>query len=230
VALTRYGNLIDNFVSTGLDGAFFGSFTYVLAHTRLGLELIARPEYLTGKSTYCGLLLTRKDSGIATIEEMKGKRFAFVDKGTMAGYLFPLRYFKDHGVDNYQEYLGEVYFTGSHSAAVQDVLDNRTDLGVVKDTVLDRMVAAEPQIADNLVVLARSPYVPENAFAVRSDIDSSVKLKMKKALLEMHADPAGMKVLETFGARKFIETREADYQPVYDYAKAIGLDISTYNY
>ena len=230
VALTRYGNIIENFVSTGLDGAFFGSFSYVLAHTRLGLEPLARPEDLNGKSTYCGLLVTRKDSGIETIEEMKGKRFAFVDKGTMAGYLFPLRYFKDHGVENYQEYLGEVYFTGSHSAAVQDVLNNRTDIGVVKDTVFDRMVESEPQIADQLVVLAKSPYVPENAFAVRSDIDPAIKQKMKKALLEMHADPEGMKVLESFGARKFIETRHADYQPVYEYAKAVGLDISTYNY
>src|SRR5512141_997907 len=34
--LPRYGNIIDSFRSSGLDGAFFGSFTYTLAHAKLG--------------------------------------------------------------------------------------------------------------------------------------------------------------------------------------------------
>ena len=34
--LPRYGNIIDNFKSSGLDGAFFGSFTYTLAHAKIG--------------------------------------------------------------------------------------------------------------------------------------------------------------------------------------------------
>ena len=44
--LPRYGNIIDNFVSKGMDGAFFGSFTYTLAHAKLGVKVIARPENL----------------------------------------------------------------------------------------------------------------------------------------------------------------------------------------
>jgi len=64
--LTRYGNIIDNFTSLGLDGAFFGSFTYTLAHARLGVEVLARPENLEGRSTYHGLLFVRSDSGIRT--------------------------------------------------------------------------------------------------------------------------------------------------------------------
>jgi phosphonate transport system substrate-binding protein len=52
--LPRYGNIIDNFVSTGMDGAFLGSFTYVLAHEELGVEVLARPVSLNGTSTYHG--------------------------------------------------------------------------------------------------------------------------------------------------------------------------------
>jgi phosphonate transport system substrate-binding protein len=79
--LTRYGNIVGNFVSLGMDGAFFGSFTYTLAHIKLGVEVLARPEGLDGRSTYHGLLFVRKDSGIRTIREMKGRRFAFVEPG-----------------------------------------------------------------------------------------------------------------------------------------------------
>ena len=42
--LPGYGNVINNFISVGVDGAFFGSFTYVLAHAKLGVEGLARPE------------------------------------------------------------------------------------------------------------------------------------------------------------------------------------------
>ncbi len=56
-----------------MDGAFLGSFTYALAHAKLGLEVIARPELVDGTSTYHGLIFVRKDSGIKTIKDMKGK-------------------------------------------------------------------------------------------------------------------------------------------------------------
>ena len=44
--LPRYGNIIDSFISENLDGAFFGSFTYALAHAKLNIEPLARPQIL----------------------------------------------------------------------------------------------------------------------------------------------------------------------------------------
>jgi ABC-type phosphate/phosphonate transport system substrate-binding protein len=46
----------------------------------------------------------------------------------------------------------------------------------------------------------------------------------------MHEDSAGNAVLKAFGARRFIETTEKDYQPVYRYAQEIELDLATYDY
>ncbi len=83
--LTRYGNIIDNFVSVGIDGAFFGSFVYALAHAKLGIEVIARPESFDGVSSYHGLIFVRKNSAIKAAKDMKGKVFVFVDKAVTAG-------------------------------------------------------------------------------------------------------------------------------------------------
>lgn len=230
VALTRYGNIVDNFVQTGLDGAIFGSFTYAVAHARLGVEVIARPEGEDGKSTYHGLILARKDSGIKNATQMKGKRFAFVDQGTTAGYLFPIRYFKEYGIEDYKKYLGEAYYTGTHEDAVYDVLRGKADIAAAKNTVYERMAMADSKITDELAVLARSPEVPENCLALREGISDATKSKLKKALLSMHLDPEGRRILKKFGANKFVETRDADYQAVYKYAKEINLDLTTYNY
>ncbi len=228
--LTRYGNIIDNFVSAGLDGAFFGSFTYTLAHAKLGVEVLARPVSIDGTSTYHGLIFVRKDSGIKTPKDMEGKIFAFVDKATTAGYLLPLAYFKKYGIKDYKVYLKERYFTGTHEHAIYDVLNKKADIGAAKNTVFQRLADTDSRITDELVILRRSPDVPENGLAVRKDLDDSIKNKLKIAILNMHNDPDGRNVLKNFGAQRFIKTTDDDYSGVYKYIKEINLNLATYDY
>lgn len=228
--LRRYGNIIDNFTSEGLDGAFFGSFTYALAHAKLGVEVVARPVALDNSSTYHGLIFVRKDSGIRTARDMKGKRFAFVDRATTAGYLLPQEYFHRNGITNCGKYLKECYFAGTHEDAIDDVLNERADVGAAKNTVFQRLAKADPRVREELVVLARSPDVPENGLALRKDIDESLRSRISGALLNMHLDPEGKKVLEQFEARRFIETTNEDYDVVVQYAKTVGLDLARYDY
>lgn len=230
IILIRYGNIIDNFISLGLDGAFFGSFTYTLAHAKLGVDAIARPESVDGTSTYHGLIFVRKDSGIKTAKDMKDKIFVFIDKATTAGYLLPQAYFKKHGIENYKAYLKETYFSGTHENAIYDVLNKKADIGAAKNTVYYRLADVDSRIKNELVIFERSPDVPENGLAVRKDLDISIKNKLKKALLNMHNDTKGIKILRDFGAKRFIETTDNDYASVYNYAKKINLNLATYDY
>jgi phosphonate transport system substrate-binding protein len=83
---------------------------------------------------------------------------------------------------------------------------------------------------NELNILAESPKVPENGLAVRKDLDEPVVEKLKDALLGMDNDQEGRKVLENFGAARFISTTVQDYKPVFDYASHIGLDLTKYDY
>jgi phosphonate transport system substrate-binding protein len=228
--LSRYGNILDNFVSNGLDGAFFGSFTGALALRKLGVEALARPEHLDGASTYHGLLFVRKDSGITSAKEMKGKRFAFVDKATTAGYLLPLYYFKTQGIADHASWLGESYFTGTHEGAIYDVLERRADVGAAKNSVYARLESRDRRISEELVILAKSPDVPENGLCVRGDLAPSLKTKLKEALLSMDRDEEGREILKGFGARRFVVTTEEDYSVVFEFAETVGLDLKSYDY
>ncbi len=230
MVLPRYGNIIDNFVSSGMDAAFFGSFTYTLAHAKLGVEVIARPESLDGTSTYYGLIFARKDSGIRSGKDIKGKTFVFVDKATTAGYLLPLAFFKTNGIDDYETYLKETYFVGTHEDSIYDVINRRADIGAAKNTIFKKIQDDDSRLMDELVILGRSVNVPENGLAVRKDLEDSFKNKLRETLLSMHNDPNGMFVLKDFGARRFIKTVDDDYSGVYEFIKKIDLDISTYDY
>ena len=176
------------------------------------------------------MIFARKDSGITSIEHMKGKRFAFVDKATTAGYLLPLKYFHDNGVYDYKDYFSETYFTGTHEDAIYDVLDRRADVGAAKNTVYYRLARSNSRILDELNILVRSPDVPSNALAFRSNLDETMRSGIVKAMLEMDQDPEGQKILENFGAARFIVTTNEDYSPVFEYAEAAGLDLATYDW
>ncbi len=228
--LARYGNIIDNFVSMRMDGAFFGSFTYALARRKLGVEVLARPEGLDGSSTYHGLIFVRKDSRIKNVREMKGKRFVFVDKATTAGFLLPLAYFKIQGIKDYRAHFKETYFAGTHEDAIYDVLNKKADIGAAKNTVFERLAQADPRIRRELEILEKSPDVPENGLAVRKSLAAPVKETLREILLNMHRDSPGNTVLQNFGARKFILTTDKDYDPVFQYAHEIKLDLVHYDY
>ncbi len=230
IILTRYGNIVDNFVSGGLDAAFFGSFTYTLAHSKLGVEVIARPENSHGVSEYYGMIFVRKDGGIRSIKDMKGKILAFVDKATTAGYLFPVAYFKKNGVKDYKTFFKETYFTGTHEDAINDVLNGRAHVGAAKNTVFLRVADKNPRINNELDIIAESSKVPENGLAVRKDLDESLKKKIRGTLLNMDKESDGIQVLNDFGVQRFIETTDIDYINVYKLLNHIGIKLSTYEY
>lgn len=228
--LTRYGNIVDNFTLEKLDGAFFGSFTGALAIRKLGVVPLARPVNLDGSSTYHGFLLVRKDSGIVSVKEMRGKRMAYVDRATTAGYIFPLAYLKEHGVNGESGFFRETFFTGSHDAAIVAVLDGKADVAAAKHSVYDRVAKENPRVAKELTIIAESAKVPSNGLCVRADLPDDLQKKLKKALLDLESDPAGQAVLAEFGARRFIETTKEDYRPVFAMAVQAGIDIKTYSY
>jgi len=223
-----YGQILSSFSSQHMDGVFFGNFTYILAHAQLGVEVLARPVGLDGSSVFRGLIFVRKDSRIRSIEDMQGKRFAFVDRATVSGYLFPLVYFKKWNV-NYKTYFRESYFAGTHEDAIYDVLDRKADIGAAKSTEFERLAAKDARIRNDLLVMEQSSEMPETSLAVRNDLDNSVKQALKEALLGMHTDPEGSRILKEFGAQRFIETRDSDFSRAYDYARTIGLDLRSWD-
>lgn len=228
--LSRYGNIIESFTTEKMDGAFFGSFTGALAIQKLGVVPLARPVNLDQTSSYRGYIFVRKDSGIKGAGQMKGKRMAFVERATTAGYIFPRAWLKEQGITDLDGFFKEFFFTGSHDAAIRAVLDRKADVGAAKHSIYDRVRKDDPRVDQDLVILARSPWVPSNGLCVRKDLDPALQKKLKEALLALEQDPSGKEVLEKFGAIRFIETTEKDYQPVLDLSNKAGIDIRTYKY
>lgn len=230
VYLDNYGEIYDKFINKQLSAAFFGSFSYALTRAKAKVEPIARPVY-QGASTYRGVVIVKKDSGIRNVGDMKGKRLVLVHRATYAGYLYPLVYFQEHGVNNLEEYFSRVTFAGSHDKAVFSLMRGEADVAISKDLVYNRIIEENPALGDKLVVIAVSAPVPSNALCASKDLEYSLKDKIRNILLNMDKDNEATAALEALGgAGSFIRTDDSDYRNLYETISALGIDLKAYPY
>ena len=134
LTMLSYSNVIEKFKNNEIDGAFLGSFTGALAITQLGVVPLARPVNIDGSSSYQEYIFTRKDNNIRTFSDMKGKSLALVEE-TTAGFVFPMAWLKQHGVDETSTYLGEQFISSSHDRVIAWVLNGKADFGAAKSTI-----------------------------------------------------------------------------------------------
>lgn len=209
--LSRYGDIINRFESGKLDGAFFGILTGYLAMEKLGVEPIATPITLDGKSTVQSYIFVRKDSGIKNVKGMQGKRIAFVDRHTITGFLYAVSFLKENGVHNPEAYFSDYSFTGSHDSVIYSVLDNRADIGCVKASVYKKMIGKDNSINNELIVIATSKDFPSGTLSVRKNMPAQMKSRLKTALLHIKEDDEGKEVLNKLGALNFEDAKKRDF-------------------
>jgi phosphonate transport system substrate-binding protein len=228
--LSRYGDVIDRFSSRGMNGAFFGVFTAVLAMDRLKVEPVARPVMSDGRSTVESYIIVRKDSGIKSVKDMKDKRIVFVDRATVTGYLFALAYLRSHGVADTDRFFSEHSFTGNHDSAIYSVLDNRADIGVVKSKAFKRMVDKDASVGAELEIIARSQAFPDLTLCLRQDLPAGIKTKIRALLLNLDKDAEGQTVLKKMGLLRFDPATAGEFRVFHDVASRAGINLKTYRY
>ncbi len=237
LGITVYFRLLDNYQRIfeerqqgTVDGGFFGSMNGTIAQLRGAVQILVRPQWRDGHSTYRGYILTHTNLRGDITEDprtWRGRRIAFVNKVTTAGYLYPLSLMRGSGsTEDIDDYFERVIFTGSHDGVVTALLQREVDLGACKNTVYDEIMLLHPDVAGKLTILSTSPDVPSNALGVRPDLSDFLKERIRSVLIGMNADPEGETVLKEFGALGFIETSLDDYRPVIKMTEKAGIDLS----
>src|SRR5437879_9112274 len=124
-----YGDLRTQMENGSVDIGSFSPFAYVDAVRGGKIRIIAQ-SIIEGSATYRGIIVARKDSGIKSIADLKGKRFAFVDPKSASGYVYPRAMLIEKGIDP-ETYFKETMFAGNHDKVIAAVLDGRADAGAI---------------------------------------------------------------------------------------------------
>jgi phosphate/phosphite/phosphonate ABC transporter binding protein len=188
----NYGDLRTQMEAGAVDIGSFSPFAYVDA-ARGGKVRIIAQSILEGSATYRGLIVARKDSGLKTVADLEGKRFAFVDPKSASGYVYPRAMLVEKGVTP-ERYFKETIFAGGHDKVIAAVLEGQVDAGAIYDGAL-RVEKTKGVPTENLVTLASTDPIPHDAIAVRIGMDEALAKKIQAALVDLDKSEAGRRVI-----------------------------------
>ncbi len=203
------------------DIALMGPWGYVLANHVAGAQAVSTILY-DGKPEYFAIMVTHPKSGIKSIADLKGKTFAFGDKGSTSGYLIPNYHFQKNGID-INTFLGKVINT-KHQAIELQVTRGELDAGADYNRNRDAMIADGLIKAADSVIFWTSDPLPNDAVAVSATLakDSAFVAKLQTALAGIGAELARTPNLLPPRYTGFVSKDNAFYRPIRDAGLASG--------
>jgi len=172
---------------------------------QLGAATLLLRRWKGGRAEYHSLIVSAKNSGIARLEDLRGKMIAFEDPGSTSGYFLPKLFLLRKGFAVVEKPnaaakigTGEIgyTFTGSDKNVIGLVLQKKVAAGALSN---DDHAVLDPNSRAALTILAETESVPRHLVSVRKGLPDNVVKRVKEILLSMHEDEEGKKILSQTG-------------------------------
>jgi phosphonate transport system substrate-binding protein len=198
------GGAIKEAAEGNVEIAYLTPVAYLRAHEQGGAQLIAK-TVTNGKASFQLMIVVKEDSPIKTVEELKGKSFAFGDKRAL------LQRAAVVGAGIKLEDLSEYKFLGHYDNIARAVMNNDFDAGILKDTM------AYKWQGKGLRILHSSPDLPPYNIVASKNVSPSLMKDLRKAFLSLdHNNPKHLEVIKALDQKYdgFAATSDAEYDVV----------------
>lgn len=207
------------------------SLLYVMLKEDDDLKLLAADKRGHYGSRTAGTLIARKDSGIKTLEDIRGKRLVFGPVMAPTGYLAQYDLMLQAGIDPERDLGYYAIPSGSfkHEKVIYGVYFGDFDVAAAPALDLEEMTLAGKITADDFVILAQSQVIPYCTFGAAPGLDPEIFAKVKQALLDLtpedtvEIDGEQVKVLKSAWVDGFEELLDSDYDPIRDMARRVNM-------
>ena len=221
VPVLDYAATVEGLAANRLDIVWYGGFTSVQAVERAkgATRLAMREEDASFKSVF----VTRTDSGIKTLADLKGKTFAFGSVSSTSGHLMPRHFLRAAGVDPERDFR-KFGFSGAHDATAAWVEAGRVDAGAVNFLVWRKLVDKKKIDTKKTHVFWTTPPYVDYVWVARGGVPEEIREKFKQALLKLdYSKPEDKKVMDLQRTRKFIPAKDSDWDGIRQAAIAAGM-------
>lgn len=220
-----YDGVIQGLLGGTLDMAWLGASGYAKIYLtdENAVEAVLTKQNADGSTGYYSIGFTRKDTGITSMDDAKGKVFAFAEPNSTSGYLVPGAELTEK-FGKLEDYFGEVKFSGGHEQSIVGVANGDFDAAVAWADGLGNWEdgynsgafrkAADAGLVDmnQLVEIWRSKLIPEGPMVVRKALPQDVKDKVTAITADLwEADPTCAYGVAAGEAKDFVPVKHDDY-------------------
>jgi phosphonate transport system substrate-binding protein len=193
-------HLLARALKDGKVDLFHDSVVPTMALSRWSGSIPILRQWKYGAADYSGIIVVRKNSGINTLADLRGKIVGFDEPHSTSASVLPrmlleekklkLAEVKSSGAVN-SDVVGYIY--GEDGSSVNRLITDRVDAAASIDR---EMEALKPELRETLKIIGRTINVPRQIVSVRKDLDSNLIKALKKVLLNMNKEPEGQEVLK----------------------------------
>ncbi len=224
--VTDYAAAVTAFATGDLDLVWFGGLTGVQAtHQVPGARALAQRDIDT---RFRSVFIASRRSGIAPLDgvagltALRGRRVTFGSESSTSGRLMPEYFLRRAGVTE-RDFEGAAGFSGSHDRTIALVASGSYEAGALNEQVWRERLEQGAVDRSRVRVILRTPPYHDYLWVARPDLDERLGEgftdRVRQALLDLR-DP---RVLDLFGARRFVPVGPRDHDQVRAIARELGL-------
>jgi phosphonate transport system substrate-binding protein len=210
-----YAAVIEALRNQTADLAFVHPAGYVLANREAKARIVAKNQW-HGKTTFTARFYVKKDSGLKTLEDLRGKTMAFVDPASSSGYIYPMVLLIQRGLVKNRDpktFFREVMYAGSHDASMRALLNGHVDAIVSFDMAREQYLK-DPAQRESITFVAETPPIPEAGVAAREGLPPATFAKVREALLKIGGPQHAALLKRLYDIDGFEPAEDREYDPV----------------
>jgi len=173
-----------------------------------------------GGTSYRGVIIARQDSGIDTVEDLRGKTVVAASRIAVGGFLAQTVVCRQHGIDLDKDL--HLSLVDTQDAVINAVYQGKAEVGFVREDALPPV--KESIDLSRLSIVSYTDYYPTWCVAAFADTPAEVARKIARALLNLDIeDPEHRGILEAAGVAGFQEAADADYDIIRTTMEALNI-------
>ncbi len=214
----------DAYKEAARAGNFDLGFTNSLIYVQLKKDVQIAPLVIASEqkagTRFRGIIIARKDSGLESLPDLKGKRLVFVERDSAGGYLFQMLLLKKAGLEVNRDFV-LLPFARKHDNVAMAVFNGAADAGGIREDDFERM--QDKVDIKQLKIIGYTEYYPNWMLFAAPGLNKATVDKVKTALLKLKSgDLQSEKVLKPAGLTGFAPAADRDYDRLRQAAKEFG--------